>query len=170
MSLKQLWAPWRMEFLTSAKGEKGDSGCVFCVLPSENRDRENLILHRGSRNFVIMNKYPYNNGHLMVVPNLHLSSLSKLPDEDLGEMMQLTKAATEILHEAYQPEGYNVGMNLGVSGGAGIKDHLHMHIVPRWLGDTNFMPVLAEAKAMPQHLEASYDQLHPLFRRLKKSL
>jgi ATP adenylyltransferase len=115
---------------------------------------------------VIMNKYPYNNGHLMIVPNHHTAELGVLSEEMSADMFGMTKICVAALKETYRPEGYNIGMNLGVSGGAGIHDHLHLHIVPRWLGDTNFMPILAETKAMPQHLLSSYDQMQTYFRRL----
>lgn len=164
MSMKQLWAPWRMEFLTDAKDQK--LGCVFCTLPQEDDDRKNLILNRGEKVFVIMNKYPYNNGHVMVVPKLHVARMDQLPDEDLAEMALTVKRAVKAIESAYKPEGFNLGMNLGASAGAGIKDHLHMHVVPRWIGDTNFMPVLSDTKSMPQHLATSYDQLYEHFRRL----
>jgi len=165
MSLKQLWAPWRMAFIAGEKKTK-DNGCVFCELLAQRNDRENLILHRTEQVFVILNKYPYNNGHLMVVPNTHTASLTQLPESTLSALMLMGKIGVQALEATYQPEGFNLGMNLGVSGGAGIKDHLHLHVVPRWLGDTNYMPVLSETKAMPQHLETSYDDLHAFFRRL----
>jgi ATP adenylyltransferase len=143
-----------------------DGGCVFCVLPRETEDRKNLILFRGERAFVIMNKYPYNNGHLMVVPNMHTADFAQLPDAELQEMSILAKHAVKALQESYKAPGFNMGMNLGEAGGAGIREHLHLHVVPRWVGDTNFMPVIGETKSMPQHLMASYDQLANYFGRL----
>lgn len=163
--MKQLWAPWRMEFLTDPKKGK-PGGCVFCDLVAENEDEKNLILHRGEKVFVILNKYPYNNGHLMVIPYRHIADLTQVPDDEMNAIGQMSKHAVKALQETYKPEGFNLGMNLGASGGAGIKEHLHMHVVPRWVGDTNFLPVLADAKSMPQHLSASYDQLVDYFRRL----
>ena len=162
MGTTQLWAPWRMDFI------KGDmpQGCVFCTLPQETDDRNNLIVARGQNAFVIMNKYPYNNGHLMIVPNLHLADFTQVPLDVLAEMNLLTQKALRALASAYRPEGYNMGMNLGHAAGAGIKDHLHLHIVPRWVGDTNFMPVVADTKSMPQHLQASYDQIAEQFRKM----
>ncbi len=166
MSLKQLWAPWRMEYLEDH--QKGKTrGCVFCDLPREKEDRKNLIVHRGERVFVILNRYPYNNGHVMVVPNTHVADLSLLPDEELSEMTQMCREVVKALKETYQAPGFNLGMNLGEAGGAGIRDHLHMHVVPRWVGDTNFMPVLADTKSMPQHLLTSFDQIHDYFKKLK---
>ena len=159
MERKALWAPWRMELLN---GEK-PTGCVFCELPKAGCDRKNLIVHRGERCFVVLNKYPYNNGHLMVVPSRHLPDLSALTPEESQEIFALMQKSVDVLKRAYGPEGYNLGMNLGAAAGAGVRDHVHMHIVPRWNGDTNFMPVLAEVKSMPQHLDASYTQLSALF-------
>ncbi len=159
MSLSQLWAPWRMEFI---KG-KPPEGCVFCTLPREAKDAENLILHRGKSSFVILNKYPYNNGHLMIVPNAHIGTFLDIPEAVLAEMNALAKRAMRALEKQYSPQGYNMGMNLGEAAGAGVKHHVHLHIVPRWNGDTNFMPVLAETRCLPQHLIKSYDDLHAAF-------
>lgn len=165
MTQKQLWAPWRMEYLSDNK-DKRDAGCVFCKLPEEKNDRDNLIVHRGEKAFVILNKYPYNNGHVMIVPSRHLSDYAELSNEELLQMGDLTRHTVNALKSAYRCEGFNIGMNLGTAGGAGIKDHLHLHVVPRWIGDTNFMPVLADTKSMPQHLLSSYDNIHEYFRRL----
>lgn len=157
MPIKQLWAPWRMEFI---KGEKPGE-CVFCAALTQKEDRKNLVLHRADKAFIILNKYPYNNGHLMIVPNRHIADFAQLEDEELLAIAQLSRSAVKALTEAYKPEGFNLGMNLGQSAGAGIKDHLHLHVLPRWGGDTNFLPVIAETKSMHQHLEGSYDQLKP---------
>lgn len=160
-----MWAPWRMEFITS--GTKAE-GCVFCSLPGAptKHDPENLILHRGKHAFVILNKYPYNNGHLMVVPFAHTADFASLAPEVGAEIFLLGQSCVRALAETYQAEGYNLGMNLGAAGGAGIKEHLHLHVLPRWVGDTNFLPVLGETKSMPQHLRASYDALAGYFRKL----
>jgi ATP adenylyltransferase len=158
MSLTQLWAPWRMEFI---KG-KPPAGCVFCDLPADDKDRENLIVHRGKEAFIILNKYPYNNGHVLIVPNLHVANLLEVPDSTLTEMNALSKKAMRALDTIYSPQGYNLGINQGEAAGAGVKHHIHLHIVPRWMGDTNFMPVLAETKSLPQHLQKSFDDLHSL--------
>jgi ATP adenylyltransferase len=151
-----------MEFI-----EKGPppQGCVFCLLPRETEDRKNLILYRGEQAFVILNKFPYNNGHLMIVPNQHTADFTRLSAPVMAEMNALTQTALRALGAAYRPEGFNLGMNLGHAAGAGIREHLHLHIVPRWIGDSNFMPVVAEAKCMPQHLMTSYDQLAPQFQK-----
>ena len=159
--MKQLWAPWRIEYIL---GKKPDE-CIFCTIPSADsvRDRENLVLYRGRLNFVIMNKFPYNSGHLMVVPYFHTSTFDGLDVETLGEMMSLTKLCTEKLREVMRPEGFNTGLNIGQAAGAGIKEHLHMHIVPRWVGDSNFMAVVEDVRTVPEHLLATYDKLHKAF-------
>ncbi len=163
--MKQLWAPWRMEFLKDDKTKTCD--CVFCALPREKNDQTNLIVHRAKYNFVILNKYPYNNGHLMVVPFKHTSNLGDLSKEEQSEMMEFGNHAISALKEAYKPEGFNLGMNLGQAAGAGIKDHLHLHIVPRWNGDTNFMPVIGDVKSMPEHLQKSFESLKIYFGRIQ---
>src|SRR4051794_32875599 len=155
MGLTHLWAPWRMEFI---KG-KPPAGCVFCTLPAETNDRENLIVFRGKESYIILNKYPYNNGHVLIVPNVHVANFVEVPDTALTEMNSLAKKAMRALDASYQPQGYNIGVNQGEAAGAGVKHHIHLHIVPRWSGDTNFMPVLAETKSLPQHLMKSFDDL-----------
>ena len=145
---------------SSSGGRKdGARGCIFCDKPAEDRDAENLILHRGRTNFVILNAYPYNNGHLMVVPYRHLHRLSELTPEENGEMLSLAALMTEVLGDVSHPEGFNLGMNLGAVAGAGIADHLHLHVVPRWSGDTNFMPVVGDVKVMPEALDQVYAKL-----------
>ena len=161
--MKRLWAPWRLEYIL---GKKPDY-CVFCKEPKEDNDRKNLILYRGERNFVIMNLYPYNNGHLMVIPYKHVEDLSALPDATLKELMALTRESCKILKEVMNPHGFNIGINIGEASGAGIKEHLHQHIVPRWNGDTNFMAVVDDVRVIPQQLMESYDQIVKGFRKLK---
>ncbi len=154
--MERLYAPWRMAYIEQPQAPKsGATGCVFCDAAAAADDIANLIVHRGKTAFVILNKFPYNNGHLMVVPYLHTASLGDLSDAALAEILALTKDAQAALRKAMHPEGYNLGMNLGTAAGAGIADHLHLHIVPRWNGDTNFMPVLADVKVMPDSLEHS---------------
>jgi ATP adenylyltransferase len=160
--MDQLWAPWRMELI--AKGDS-KSGCIFCDLPRAEDDRENLILGRTQHTFAILNRFPYNNGHLMVVPRAHTSDLGSLPRAEHDELAEMLRVAVRLLGEGYSAQGYNVGMNLGRVAGAGIADHLHWHAVPRWGGDTNFMPVLGDTKVMIEHLHASWDRLRPLFDR-----
>lgn len=152
--MKTLWAPWRIEYIT---GEK-EKGCIFCDKPNEGKDEENLILFKGEHSFIIMNRYPYSNGHLMAVPYKHTSNMSELDDNERLELMNLTTKCVEIL-DIMKPDGFNIGMNLGTAGGAGIDDHLHFHIVPRWNGDTNFMPLIGDVKIMPEYLQDTYKTL-----------
>jgi len=149
--MKTLWAPWRIDYITGQKEE----GCVFCDNPKEANDKKNLILYKGESSFIIMNRYPYSNGHLMAVPYRHTNKMSELDDKEKLELMNLTTKCIEIL-KVMNPDGFNIGMNLGTAGGAGIDDHLHFHIVPRWNGDTNFMPLIADVKVMPEYLEDTY--------------
>ncbi len=158
--MKQLWAPWRIDYILSKKGPE----CIFCDLPAEEKDRDNLILHRGRMNFVIMNRFPYNNGHLMVVPFLHTSSFEGLDTATLSEMMELTRSCTDVLRDVMNPEGFNIGINIGTAAGAGIREHLHMHIVPRWVGDSSFMAVLDEVRVVPEHLLETYDKIKMVFK------
>ncbi|HUE75505.1 MAG TPA: HIT domain-containing protein [Chloroflexota bacterium] len=134
-------------------------GCIFCEKPHEDRDRENYILARGIESFVLLNAYPYGNGHLMVVPYAHLATLEDLPTSTLTELMELTRTSIASLRRVMAPDGFNVGMNIGHAAGAGIADHVHLHVVPRWNGDTNFMPVLAETRLIPEMLTSTYDKL-----------
>lgn len=157
--MKTIWAPWRMEYILSNK----DAECIFCRLPDEKKDRDNLILYRSEKTYVIMNRYPYNNGHLMVVPYFHTSSFEGLGEEVMAEMMRLTKHSVDCLKRAFRPEGFNVGLNIGKVAGAGIEEHLHIHIVPRWGGDASFMTVLEEVRVIPEHILDTYDKLYPVF-------
>jgi len=144
-------------------GGPRSEGCLLCDLPRDNMDRESLILHRGPRTYVVMNRYPYNNGHLMIVPYRHCADLGQVSTEDSLELIHESQRVTRILHRVFGAEGFNVGMNLGKAAGAGIAEHVHIHVVPRWVGDTNFMPVLADTKVMPEYLEATYEKLLPFF-------
>ncbi|MDH7601254.1 MAG: HIT domain-containing protein [Armatimonadota bacterium] len=157
--MKQLWAPWRLEYIVSEKEE----GCIFCRFPAENDDERRLILYRGRLAFVIMNAYPYSNGHLLIAPYRHIPSITELSDEESLEIMQLTKKSCTVLSEVCRPDGFNIGINIGTAAGAGIADHVHLHIVPRWNGDTNFMPVFADVKVIPEALQATYAKLKPRF-------
>jgi ATP adenylyltransferase len=159
--MERLWAPWRLEYIVGEKEE----GCIFCEFPKRGDDAKYLILHREALVYVIMNAYPYSNGHLLVVPYRHVGDISELTDEESLGMMLLARKCCQVLREAVRPDGLNLGMNLGTAAGAGIADHAHMHIVPRWNGDTNFMPVLADVKVIPEALEATYAKLKPLFDR-----
>ena len=159
-----MWAPWRMAYI-SGEHDHGFEGprCVFCTLPAQDDDRRSYILHRGEHCFVIMNLYPYNNGHLMVVPYAHVDSLLALDAATTTEMMGLTQMAQTVLAATMNPHGFNVGMNQGRAAGAGIADHVHLHILPRWVGDTNFMPAIGDTRVMPQHMDDTYDLLKPGF-------
>jgi ATP adenylyltransferase len=150
-----------MDYILDGK----EGGCIFCEKPLEGRDRENLILWRGDHSFVMMNKFPYNNGHLMVIPNRHCLDLEDLHEKEVKELFHQLRTATHVLKETIRPQGFNVGINIGGVGGAG-EDHIHVHIVPRWAGDTNFMPILGETKIIPQYLQETYETLHRAFKNL----
>ncbi len=156
---KTIWAPWRIEYILSEK----DGGCFLCDMFAADNDRDNLILRRGETCAVVMNRYPYTGGHLMVTPYRHLENLKDMTPAERLELTDLTIEAVEILKAELKPDGLNLGYNLGAAAGAGLKDHIHQHIVPRWTGDTNFMPVLADTRVMPQALMEQYDALRPLF-------
>ena len=153
--MKILWAPWRMEYIVGNREE----GCLFCSKLKRGDDRGNLILYRGERSFMILNRYPFTNGHLMVVPNRHVSSLEELNERETLELMASLKKSLLVLRRALKPDGFNVGMNLGREAGAGIAAHVHFHVVPRWNGDTNFMPVLFDTRVIPEFLEKTYEKL-----------
>jgi ATP adenylyltransferase len=159
-----MWSPWRMTYISAEKdhGFEGDA-CVFCDLPARQDDERTYILYRGARAFVIMNLYPYNSGHLMVVPYAHVDSVTHLDEDALTEMMVLITRAQAVVGESMRPQGFNIGVNQGRAAGAGIADHVHMHLVPRWVGDTNFMPVMGDVRVMPQHLDETYALLLPGF-------
>lgn len=152
--MKTIWAPWRIDYLTREKNAE----CIFCEKPKENMDRKNLIIYRGETGFIIMNRYPYSNGHLMAVPYGHTRRLEELGDRERLEILNLTVKCVEIL-KAFKPDGFNIGMNLGRAAGAGIEDHIHFHIVPRWSGDTNFMPVIGDLRVMTEYLDKTYLKL-----------
>jgi ATP adenylyltransferase len=146
--MERLWAPWRLEYIKSADD---DTGCVFCAAV-EGDDEDRLVLHRGLRAIVLLNKYPYASGHFMVAPNRHIGDFGDLDDEEILELHRLASSGMGALAQLYAPQAYNLGWNLGRVAGAGVVDHVHLHVVPRWAGDTNFMPVLADVKVLPEHL------------------
>lgn len=156
--MEYLWAPWRMEYILGKKKR----GCVFCRKLKEKKSKEHLILYQGETVFVVMNKYPYTSGHLMVVPKRHCLNLEQLDNNELKELFDLLKASVRVLKSSFHPHGFNVGMNIGKTGGAG-EDHLHLHVVPRWTGDTNFMPVLGKTRVVSEYLEKTYEKLHSAF-------
>jgi len=153
--METLWAPWRIEYILGKK----PAGCIFCVKPAEDLDLQNLILYRGKYHFIIMNAFPYNNGHMMVVPYRHTSTLAGWSDEERLELMELADLGVELLKKVMKPDGFNLGINMGLVAGAGVADHIHLHIVPRWNGDTNFMPVLADTRVISEHLVATFNKL-----------
>jgi ATP adenylyltransferase len=157
--MKRIWAPWRMEYILKSRKK----GCFLCNILKARNDKRNLVLKRGEYSFLLLNRYPYNNGHLMVTPYRHASSIESLNGKELGEMMELCSLACKALRKSLKPDGFNIGLNIGTTAGAGLKDHIHLHIVPRWEGDTNFMPVLGEVKIIPQ-------MLGELWRKMKKEL
>jgi ATP adenylyltransferase len=154
----RIWAPWRLEYVKDAAKDKEEE-CIFCTKPAEDDDEANFIVHRGAQCYVILNTFPYTNGHLMVAPYEHTPALQDLDAETVAELMALAQQAMRRLEEVYSPHGYNVGFNQGRIAGAGFENHIHMHVVPRWGGDTNFMPVLADTRVMPQTLEQTYETL-----------
>ena len=158
--MERLWTPWRMAYI---KGAERMEGCIFCDLPGENDDDKTLILGRGDRAYVIMNKFPYNSGHLMVAPFRHVADLRELEPAELEEIMAWSQRCMQALQETMTPHGYNVGINQGTVAGAGVKDHIHQHVVPRWGGDTNFMTTVGEVKVLPESLEETYAKLKPHF-------
>jgi len=157
--MEQLWAPWRLEYIQSPE----DDGCIFCVDEESADDQKRLIVVRGEHSYVIMNRYPYSNGHLMVSPYRHLSDTAELERHEVLEIHQLMVRSQSVLRDICASQGFNVGWNIGPAAGAGIADHIHMHIVPRWVGDSNFMPILADTRVIPQHLETTYSLLAKAF-------
>jgi ATP adenylyltransferase len=153
--VERLWAPWRMEYLMAG----GTDRCIFCDKPAEKDDRKNLVLLRTPLSFVMLNVYPYTNGHLMVAPLRHVATFGELDPDERSDLMDAVAAAERILTSALSPQGMNVGVNLGHCAGAGVPGHLHVHMVPRWAGDTNFMPVVGETRVLPETLEETYDRL-----------
>ena len=158
--MKQLWAPWRLAFIEQVSH---GSGCIFCEKPANHQDGKTFILWRGRHSFVLMNIYPYNNGHLLIAPYRHIGALEDLPETVVLDMLRLVQRSIKAIRKAYAPEGFNIGVNQGKVAGAGIEHHIHLHIVPRWSSDTNFMPLLGETRVLPQHLKASYTRLKAAF-------
>lgn len=158
--MKPLWAPWRMTYIEEEKPE----GCIFCDKPREEDARANLVLAQTLHSVVMLNKYPYNSGHLLLAPRRHENQFSSLPPEEYLDLCKALRLSLDVLGRAFRPGGFNLGMNLGRCAGAGVEDHLHWHVVPRWEGDTNFMPVVGETRVIPQHLLDNYDRLSPLFK------
>ena len=156
-----LWTPWRYRYIADASK---DEGCVFCAALAANDDSKTLIVHRASKNFVILNLYPYTTGHVMIVPYVHVADLSGSDPETLAEMMRLAQRVQSALESTYHPQGYNLGMNLGRAAGAGVTGHLHLHVLPRWSGDANFMSVVGETRVEPEELPTTYQKLRQALR------
>lgn len=165
--MDRLWSPWRYDYINSdpsAEKDRPPAACVFChMLETEGSDESKYILHRATHNFVVLNIYPYISGHLMIVPYAHLKEIATAPKETTDELMDLTKRAQGVLGEVYRPDGFNLGMNLGRAAGAGVADHFHMHLLPRWTGDTNFMTTVGETRVHPEELATTYRKLHGRF-------
>jgi ATP adenylyltransferase len=157
--MKYMWGPWRIQYI---RGEK-PAGCILCTKPAEDKDKENYILYRGKKNFIMMNRFPYNPGHLLVAPYRHTGNLEELTTAERNEHFELVSRSIQVLKEVTNPGGFNIGANLGRVAGAGIEDHFHSHIVPRWNGDTNFISVLADMRVVPQALAETYDALRGKF-------
>jgi len=157
--MEQIWAPWRIKYIQMEKPR----GCILCEKPKQNNDAPNYILYRGDKNFVIMNAYPYNPGHLMIASYRHIASLDKLTNEELHEHFEIVSRSIRVLKQVFNPGGFNLGINMGRIAGAGIEDHFHTHIVPRWQGDTNFMPVISDVRVVPEALAETYEKLKGKF-------
>lgn len=161
--MQRLWSPWRSKYIASGVDAQAE-GCVFCRMAANaGEDATNFVVHRGQHSFVVLNLYPYITGHVMIVPYLHTSEFDSLPKEISDEMMDLAKRSQTALREVYSPSGFNMGMNLGSAAGAGIADHLHIHLLPRWTGDTNFMTTVGESRVIPEALEVTYEKLRSKF-------
>ncbi|HUT72129.1 MAG TPA: HIT domain-containing protein [Desulfatiglandales bacterium] len=159
--MKVVWAPWRMEYVGS---DQASEGCIFCPGDDRTQDEKRLILYRGEWSIVLMNRFPYSNGHLLIAPLRHISSFDSLsPDEKL-DLLNMVERSMSVLKKVMNPAGFNIGMNLGKVAGAGVEDHMHFHIVPRWSGDTNYMTVLGEVRIIPEHIRATYEKLLPFFK------
>ncbi len=172
-TMKPLWAPWRMRFVKSARKRVGrpmhsPKNCIFCEKPKLKKDRKNYLLYRGETCFILLNIYPYNNGHLMVAPYKHILDFNGLKKKEMLELVELTNLSVNVLRDVFNPQGFNIGLNLGKVAGAGFE-HLHIHIVPRWFGDTNFMPTLAETKVLPETLDITYKKLGKAITQLKNA-
>ncbi len=162
--MKRIWAPWRMEYIANNKSKE----CVFCVSAEEGEERERLILYRTSFSFVMMNRYPYTNGHLMIAPFRHTANIDELSDDEMLDLFRMLRLCRSALEQIAAPQGFNIGINLGKAAGAGVDEHMHIHIVPRWNGDTNFMTVIGDIRVMPENLLNTYDKLLPVFQAASK--
>jgi len=164
--VENIYAPWRKDFIE--KKELKEEGCIFCNRSKLLPQLESLVVFKDKYSFILLNKYPYNNGHLMVAPYKHTHDLSHLSVDEYTEIMKNIILSAEVLKEAYNPQGFNIGMNIGAVAGAGVADHLHWHIVPRWGGDTNFMPIISNTKVLHEILSETFDRIYPIFQRMKE--
>ena len=159
--MQTIWAPWRIKYILSGEKERE---CFFCKkLQQLDHDQENFVLYRGKSAFALLNIYPYNNGHIMIAPYAHVATLTELDQEQITDLFSVTQVCEDVLRQGFRPEGFNIGINLGKAAGAGVEEHLHVHIVPRWNGDTNYMTTISNVRVIPQQLEESYAMLSPLF-------
>jgi ATP adenylyltransferase len=161
--VQRLWTPWRRAFVEGGDHKSTDE-CFLCEAPKAGDDRANLIVYRAEYVYVVLNRFPYNSGHLMIVPYIHRGDLPGLEAPVASQLMEVTQRSVAVLQRAYRPDGFNVGLNLGQAAGAGVPNHLHVHVVPRWVGDTNFMPLVGDTKVLPETLDQTYDRLEPIFR------
>ena len=159
--MDRLWTPWRYQYVSSPK--QGSEGCIFCAKPAENEDRDNLLVYRARHNYIILNLFPYTSGHLMVAPYAHVATLEEAGSETIAELMVLTRKAEMVLRQVYRPHGLNLGMNIGSAAGAGVAGHIHMHVLPRWTGDANFMTTIGETRVMPETLDETWRRLQAAF-------
>lgn len=167
--MERMWSPWRSEYINAFKSEDENNSCVFCTAQSEDMtDDKSLVVYRGKQVFTIMNLYPYNNGHLMVVPQKHISKIDQIDSELFSEITRQITLATSALTKLFSPQGFNIGANIGKAAGAGIDTHLHFHIVPRWNGDTNFMPVVGEVKIISHELFKTRNELIKIYKEIEK--
>jgi ATP adenylyltransferase len=157
--MKQIWAPWRIKYIRMEKAK----GCFLCEKPGQDSDAQNYLLYRGKKNFVILNSFPYNPGHLMIAPYRHVATIEELTREELHEHFEIVSRSLKVLRKAFNPAGFNIGINTGKVAGAGLEEHVHTHVVPRWQGDTNFMPVLSDVRVVPEALAETYERLKGKF-------
>ena len=157
--MEYMWAPWRIKYIQMGKAK----GCILCDKPKENNDAPNYILFRGEKKFIMLNNYPYNPGHLMIAPYRHVATMEELTKEELHEHFEIVSRSLKVLRQVFSPGGFNIGINMGKVAGAGLEEHVHTHVVPRWQGDTNFMPVLSDVRVMPEALAETYEKLKGKF-------
>ena len=167
--MKRLFSPWRSAYIQSFQGGRKSKGCLFCRIAKEDNDKENLIVWRGKKCFVVMNRYPYNNGHLMIVPMEHAASIEDLEPVVRQEMMEMLNQSLGLLRSVYHPTAFNFGANIGTAAGAGVADHVHLHVVPRWNGDTNFMSIVGETRVLPEEMTETYRQLRQAWEQFTSS-